>query len=261
MWRFEKTNFIKEKLFNALLRRFYEYGLPGLVRENIQNSLDAHIPDLQEPVIVTIKTGEIKADEIPGHNEIIEHIKSLHPNSSYTKEAIDEMKMHINKQTYNYISFEDENTIGLSGSKYEDIIGGSTPYTAYAYSKGAHHVLKDEELEQSRGGSHGVGKIASNSASNFNTMFFSNCDENGYQTLGGTIELMEHEYSGNSYRATGYFSKEKNDFYYPYENIGFNKVFKKETRGLKNVVPYLRKQFLNEKEIIKNVIDSFLLAI
>ena len=96
-------------------------------------------------------------------------------------------------------------------------------------------------------------------------MFFANCDENGDQHLGGTIQLIEHEYNGRAYRSTGYFTDVKYDKnnspkFYPYENI-YHDVFKKDTRGLKIVIPYLRREYDNDIEIIKSVCDSFFISI
>ena len=75
------------------------------------------------------------------------------------------MKDCIKKDIVKYISFEDSNTKGLSGAQYGRSGENEGTWQAYAYKKGAHHTEDDHELEGSRGGSHGVGKIASNSAS------------------------------------------------------------------------------------------------
>jgi len=259
-WKFEKTNFVKERIFNPLLRRFFEYGVSGLVRENIQNSLDAKLDKYEGPIYVKISLGEINTSEVPGKDEIEKRILSLKGSNPFVKEAIEEMIKHINQEKCKYISFEDKNTKGLSGSSYDEIKTGESAFVAYAYSKGFHHQNNDIEKEKIRGGSYGIGKIASNAASDFNMMFFANCDENNYQTLSGTVELTEHELDGESFRATGYFSEEKEGFYFPYLN-NFNEVFKKETRGLKIIVPYVRESFYDEKVIIQTVCDSFLLAI
>ena len=48
--------------------------------------------------------------------------------------------------------------------------------------------------------------------------------------------------------------------FYPFENK-FNEIFEKNTRGLKIIIPFLREQFNNEKEIITSVCDSFFIAI
>ena len=96
-------------------------------------------------------------------------------------------------------------------------------------------------------------------------MYFANCDEDGNKHLGGTVQLIEHKYKENYYRSTGYFTDSKNidsktTKFYPYENK-FDKVFAKDTRGLKIIIPFLRDQFNNEDEILKSVCDSFFIAI
>ena len=138
-------------------------------------------------------------------------------------------------------------------------------WSIYAYHKGNHAVESDEALEKSRGGSHGVGKIASNAASDLYTMFFANCDADGNQHLGGTVQLIEHKYKNNYYRATGYFTDQKvmangkTDFI-PYKNT-FGPVFSKKTRGLKIIIPFFREQFNDEKQIIQCICDNFFIAI
>lgn len=77
MWEFRKITAIEEPVFNNVLERFYNLGLDGVVRENIQNSLDAKLPESNLPVEVKIKAGDISASEIPGIDEIKRHIQSL----------------------------------------------------------------------------------------------------------------------------------------------------------------------------------------
>lgn len=40
LWKFSVIPGIEESTFNKVLERFYDLGISGLVRENIQNSLD-----------------------------------------------------------------------------------------------------------------------------------------------------------------------------------------------------------------------------
>ena len=241
MWEFRKITAIEEPVFNNVLERFYNLGLDGLVRENIQNSLDGKLPGSNLPVEVKIKTGDIPASEIPGIDEIKRHIQSLKGENSYTKETIAHMKKEMEKETVPFISFEDSNTKGLTGAEHGENFQEGDTWGVYAYKKGVHFTEHDDELEKTRGGSHGVGKIACNAASDIYMMFFANCDANGKQYIGGTTQLIEHNLDGNNYRASGYFTKVKNDTYFPFENH-FASVFQKNTRGLKIIIPYLRTQ-------------------
>ena len=65
-WQFRKIAAVEEPVFNGVLEKFYNMGIDGLVRENIQNSLDAKLPGCPLPVEVRIETGEIDTEKIPG---------------------------------------------------------------------------------------------------------------------------------------------------------------------------------------------------
>lgn len=264
-WKFSPIPNIEESLFNRSLERFKEMGVKGLTRENIQNSLDGKLPESDKPVIIKIKTGEIQEKDIPGITDIKERIRSLVGHNKYTKETIEHMQNKLNQEDVRYISFEDINTKGLTGARNGQSNSKKDTWGIYAYNKGVHFEEEDKNIEISRGGSHGVGKIASNAASDLHVMYFANCDEHGDQHLGGTVQLIEHEYKGKAYRSSGYFTdvqydENQHSKFYPYEN-NFHEVFKKDTRGLKIIIPYLRKEYDDEIEIIKSVCDSFFISI
>lgn len=263
-WKFSQIPNIEESNFNKILERFYGLGVKGLTKENIQNSLDGRLPDDKEPVIVKVNTGTLSKNDIPGIENVIERIKSLDGKNSYTKETINHMLQKIYQEEIRYISFEDINTRGLTGAKNGQSYLKEDTWGVYAYNKGVHFEENDKTIETSRGGSHGVGKIASNAASDIHVMYFANCDAYGNQHLGGTVQLIEHRFNDQYYRSTGYFTDEViengNLKFYPYENK-FNPVFEKATRGLKIIIPYLREEFDSEEDIIKTVCDSFFVSI
>lgn len=265
LWKFSLIPGIEESTFNKVLEKFYDLGISGLTRENIQNSLDGKISGDTNPVIVTIKTGKVIKEVIPGLDEIKDRISCLQGRNSYTKETIEHMCNKMNQEEVDYISFEDSNTKGLKGAKNGQSDSKEDTWGIYAYNKGVHAEENDTTLEKYRGGSHGIGKIASNAASEIYIMYFANCDEEGNKHLGGTVQLIEHKYKDNYYRSTGYFTDIKNinenkTKFYPFENK-FHEIFAKDNRGLKIIIPFLREQFNNEKEIIKSICDSFFIAI
>ncbi|MCI5543475.1 MAG: hypothetical protein MR405_06150, partial [Mollicutes bacterium] len=83
LWKFSSIPGIEESTFNKVLEKFYDLGISGLVRENVQNSLDGKLPGSNEPVIVTIKTGKINKEFIPGLEDIKERISCLQGRNSY----------------------------------------------------------------------------------------------------------------------------------------------------------------------------------
>ena len=263
-WNFSPILNIEESNFNKVLERFYGLGIQGLTKENIQNSLDGRLKNSDEPVVVTIQLGEIAVCDIPGIDTVKAHIRSLKGRNSYTVETVEHMLKNMELETVSYVSFEDENTRGLTGARNGQSNSPTDTWGVYAYNKGVHTQDEDSEFETTRGGSHGIGKIASNAASDLHLMYFANCDEAGDQHLGGTVQLIEHEHEGQCYRSTGYFAKltEENGHskFYPYENR-FHKVFEKNTRGLKIVIPFLRKEFNSEADIIRTICDNFFVSI
>ncbi len=264
-WKFSPIPNIEESSFNKTLERFHAMGVNGLTRENIQNSLDGRMLNNNGPVILKIKTGSINERDIPGIEEVKERIMDLEGRNNYTNETISHMKNKLGQDEVRYISFEDINTRGLTGARNGQSGSKKDTWGIYAYNKGVHFEEDSQEVEVSRGGSHGVGKIASNAASDLHVMYFANCDENGEQHLGGTVQLIEHVYNGQAFRSTGYFTDievydDNSSKFYPYEN-NFHEVFQKDSRGLKIIIPYFRKEYDDEKAIIKSICDSFFIAI
>lgn len=237
-------------------------GVVGLVRENIQNSMDGKLLGSEDPVEVIIETGKMKREDIPGIAEIEKHIFSLEGGNKYTDEKIEELKKAVKSSQISYMTFEDRNTKGLKGAaRGQQGLQGDT-WWVYAYKKGVHTFEEDTEFESIRGGSHGVGKLASNAASRCNLMFFANCDEFGDQHIGGTIQLTEHELDGKVYRSTGYFTDldQKKGSYIPFENC-YSGPFQKNTRGLKLIIPFLREEYERQEDIVQSVCDNFFVSI
>lgn len=260
IWKFTKSTRVEELIFNPLVKHFYKLGVDTLVRENIQNSLDGKIPESNDPVEVIIELGEVRASALPGIDEIRDHIESLTGHNEETISTIKHMKTKMKLESVPYISFEDKNTKGLRGACRGDKYNAGDTYGIYAYKKGVHDIAENAAAESIRGGSHGVGKIASNAASNIHLMYFANCDELGAQHLGGTVQLIEHKYKDEYFRATGYFTDEIDEIFYPYEN-NFGEIFKKDTRGLKIIIPFLQEVYTDSNSIVRGVCDNFFMSI
>ncbi len=251
-WKFREIDGIEERSFNKLLETFLSYGLNALIRENIQNSLDAKLTS-EKPVKITINLGDLETNDIPGIDTIRQRINCLEGANDYDRKTIRHMQSIIQLESTKFMSFEDENTKGLN----------STNWDFYAYQKGAHYTESDANLENIRGGSHGVGKIASNAASDIHLMFFSNCDEQSIQQIGGTIQLVEHNFNNKTFRSTGYYTDIATDCAFtPYNNtFDPSHVFAKKTRGLKIIIPFFKYETNATKEIIRAVCDNFFHAI
>lgn len=260
LFQFEKINRVENFQFHGTLTDFYGRGISATIRENIQNSLDASLYD-DKPVLVTITLDTFNQNEIIGLDEVFDHIDSLSGGNEYTDRTIKHLQEQKNKTKIPVMTIEDENTKGLSGANVTLSDKESSTYNAYAYQRGMHPKSSDAAHELKRGGSHGVGKIANNAASDIYLMFFANHDSEGNQHIGGNIQLIEHELDGQVYRNTGYFAEEKGNNLVAYKNDLKHSIYQKNTRGLKNIIPFVREEYMDASKIVKAVCDGFFLAI
>ena len=248
MWYFLKSEYPIEFNFDHSLKDFFERGVEGLVRENLQNSLDAKNLDKNLPVKVEINSGKLKMSDIPGINDLIVHINSLRSKNEYAFETIENMlKVIKNHQSMNqdipFLSFEDSNTTGLTGVPKKDNLDTDGSWFSYAYYRGSHHNTDMENMKSVSGGSHGIGKISSNAASNLHLMYFINKDKFGNENISGNISLIDHRIDDKCYTGNGIFTefvKEENQipkFYPPINKFAY--PFCKESQGLKIIIPFL----------------------
>ena len=63
-WKFSAINCIEEFTFHKVLENFCMLGVSALVKENIQNSLDARLSN-ENPVVVNIETGQLHKCDVP----------------------------------------------------------------------------------------------------------------------------------------------------------------------------------------------------
>lgn len=192
-WHFNNTDICSNYKFNQSMSDFDKHGIAGVIRENIQNSCDAKLDD-ENPVKIDVDLKEIYTRDLPGIECLKVRIDSLKGENQYSRQTIANMQDVVKNEKCNVMIVEDSNTKGLSGATKE-----KSPYVAYAYSKGFHAEDEDEEKEAQRGGSHGIGKIASNAASDIATMYFATKDDLEEMYLGGTCELIDHFYDGRNF--------------------------------------------------------------
>lgn len=261
-WYFPKKDHPSRELkFDGHLGNFHSYGIDGLIRENIQNSLD-HPVHGGTTVYIKIDYGRMALEEFPDFLDVKNHIESLEPANQHERDRVNKMQEVVKraKNDIPYLLYEDNNTLGLSGAN-KDSIDKTKSFYSYAYLKGSHVESSNEEQEGLRGGSHGIGKIASNAASEIHTMFFANCDEYGHRHTGGSVLLIEHELDNNRYASDGLFTRFEDRDYVPYSSEFFSSLLTKEERGLRIIIPFIKEELLNYDRIKQAVVDSFLLAL
>lgn len=187
---------------NAMEQSFKNHPYASLVRESIQNSLDA-VLDKTEPVLVKFSFLEMHGYDYPELFELQYHIKGCldyFPNNQNAKITYGPMcelfEGNIFHDRLGFIRVSDYNTKGMS---YED---GNTDSPFYAFVRSAGVTVKDSS---SAGGSFGFGKAAYYLLSPINTIIVSTCTEDYRKYFEGAASLCTHTYRGSKKMAFGYY--------------------------------------------------------
>ncbi|KKK35005.1 hypothetical protein WN59_05025 [Salinicoccus sediminis] len=148
---------------NTAIEMFLDNIINSLTREVVQNSLDAHNPEMGAPVKVTFNEFLISKNDIPGYDEIKDFA---------LPRAIEMWTEHNNEDTLDYLSrfnevltsgnikvlkISDYNTRGLNQNSYESLVIGN----AYSVKENADSA-----------GSKGIGKAAPFAASDLRMVFY-----------------------------------------------------------------------------------------
>lgn len=191
---------------NAMEQSFKNHPYAALVRESIQNSLDA-VDDKSVPVQVVFSFREMNGCDYPEFFSLKEHIKGCldYYSNNYNAKAIYEpmMKFFADETHHNhlgYIRVSDYNTKGMSYEK------DKTDSPFYAFVRSAGVSAKDDT---SAGGSFGFGKAAYYLLSPISTIMVSTCTKNGDRFFEGASSLCTHTYQGKKKVAFGYYDDQE----------------------------------------------------
>lgn len=188
---------------NAMEQSFKMHPYASLVRESIQNSLDA-VLDKDEPVRMEFSFNEMKGNEYPEFFKLKEHIQGCldyYPANHNAKTIYEPMlKLFSDESIYHermgFIRVSDYNTKGMV---YEE---GKTDCPFYAFVRSAGVSAKDDT---SAGGSFGFGKAAYYLLSPINTIIVSTCTAKMEKFFEGATSLCTHTYRGVKKVAFGYY--------------------------------------------------------
>lgn len=186
--------------------KFFTENYASLVRESLQNSLDAQA-DETKPVTVSYQFGKKELPSDSKFYEVEKYIQgclSLHPNENdRVNRAYRPMLDYIQKAKENkYICFlevSDNNTIGMDYSDNED----ERPKTRfYSFAKSVGNSAKDNDT---RGGSYGLGKAVFFKNSLMRTILISTKTKDGLVAFEGVASLCTSKVGNKKREATGYF--------------------------------------------------------
>lgn len=187
---------------NAMEQSFKNHPYASLVRESIQNSLDA-VLDKSEPVLVKFSFMEMQGVDYPEFFELQEHIKGCldyFPNNRNAKDTYGSMcKLFEGNKYKDHLGFIRVSDYNTKGMNYEE---GNTDSPFYAFVRSAGVTVKENS---SAGGSFGFGKAAYYLLSPINTIIVSSCTEDYRKYFEGAASLCTHTYKGTKKMAFGYY--------------------------------------------------------
>lgn len=166
----------------------------ALVRESIQNALDAEI-DPEVPVCIRYSLGETAVGDLPA--SLFDGLRD-HVDSS-------DVTSWPEVDTCKWLLIEDFNTVGLSGDPYDDPVGDEDLSNHYFYfwrNTGRTDKKSDER------GSWGIGKAVFQSASKTRTFFgLTVRHDDGAKLLRGKSVLSTHFIGDDRFMPRGHFGE------------------------------------------------------
>lgn len=186
---------------NAMEQSFKKHPYASLVRESIQNSLDA-VLDKSQPVLMRYEFREIKFEDYPHLFEIGSHIKGCidyYPKNKNAKDIYTPMLKLLDGckrgDSLKYIRVSDFNTKGMKYSEETD-----SPFYAFVRSAGV-----SAKENTTAGGSFGFGKAAYFLMSPISTILVSSYTDNDETYFEGVSSLCTHLYNGVKKMSVGYY--------------------------------------------------------
>lgn len=204
-WNFADLpeNMLGQSANNALISHFNKSPFSALIRESIQNSLDAPLSD-SLPVRVEFSFGRIQASEYPNFFKLKEHIQGIRDTFGYNEQAVamsrrmeNAFVLHMNNSRMPFIQVSDFNTKGMP---YRPKGEGKSPFSSFLRIAG-------DSLKNSAGsgGSFGFGKAAYFNISPIRTVLVSTKTSDGETFFEGGAMLTDHKYENKEKSFFGFY--------------------------------------------------------
>lgn len=263
-WNFATLppNMLGQSANNALISHFNKSPFAALIRESIQNSLDAPLSD-DIPVRVEFSFGRIQASEYPNFFELREHIQGIKESFGYNDKAVamaqrmeETFQLHMNNARMPYIKVSDFNTKGMTFKRKGE---GKSPFSSFLRIAG--DSLKNNA---GSGGSFGFGKAAYFNISPIRTVLVSTVTENNEFFFEGGVMLTDHKFRGEEKSYFGFYDNNNGE-----EPISIIEEipdrFRRNERGTDFFIMGVKASDLDReaayKEMIEATLRNFWLAI
>ncbi|MFA5689289.1 MAG: hypothetical protein WC959_09105 [Kiritimatiellales bacterium] len=219
-----------------------------LIREAIQNSLDARVDETQiaAEIIISYRFADYSFSDLQAKGMPFE---GLAPHLFSENSGLDQKNLPAPSEKIEYLTIEDFGTRGLGGNpEYDDnhspaSFEGRGLYDFFFFWRNIGRSGKKEGI-----GSWGLGKHVFSAASRINTYFGLTCRvEDSRKLLMGKSILKIHHRNGRKYAPYGYYGRFNNEefFAYPLEDnqqiSSFTEIFhiqRSTEPGLSVIIPF-----------------------
>ncbi len=235
----------------AMSETFKKVPYDALVREAIQNSLDARKSPL-EPVVVDFNFGRISKSDFPNFSELKYHILGCiqQYNTDTSRSKFQPMASYLDESFYiDYLAVKDSNTFGMNYETH------TTSSAFYSFVKCAGNSSK---ASNTAGGSFGFGKAAYFNISKLKTLLVSTMTPDGKVFFEGVSSLCTHKFNNaGKYVPVGYYCNNANE-----ESINdvdeIPEMFRQDVPGTSVFMMGIDYRDMSKEEIILDIIKSAL---
>ena len=259
-WSFQKWN-DKMTYFgpnDAIIQSFTKDFYESLVRESIQNSMDA-VADTTKPVQVSFLFSKLCNSDYPELFDLRRHIQGCldsHADNQRAKELYTPMLSYLSRIPGSYIDIITVSDSNTTGMKYEE---GNPQNTFSAFTKSVGLSVKSSK---SSGGSFGFGKAAYFQMSPLRSILVSTMTTDEKTYFEGVTRLCTHQLDGVQYTDMGYYDSHDGK---PVEDDEIPECFRRKTPGtsISLIGKYSDAGSISEmkEELVKSVLRNFWLAI
>lgn len=252
-WHFDKAGKAITGPNDAIHETFKRYPYYSIVRESIQNSLDA-VLDVNEPVKVVFSFEKVRKEDYPNlFLELKRHIIACwqtHKNDNQAKSLYYPMSSYIDKNNWiEIMKVSDYNTRGMHYDP-DDYDSGFTSFLGEG---------KSSKSNQGSGGSFGFGKGAYFVLSKLRTLIVSTKTENNEVFFEGRTRLATHKLEDQLFTRDGFYNNVGNKTINKLEDIP--EYFQRTEMGTDIFIIGLIEQKDEKVQMIKSVLNNFWLAI
>ena len=238
----------KYGLNDSGVETFLDDTLESLVRESIQNSLDAKNTYSNGPVLVEFRFDAISSDDIPGKDYLVnEYLPKIRKSwkiddneYQYTKDISSLLK----KIKVPILCISDFNTTGLEDINWDSLIK---------------ETGVSNKADNDASGSKGIGKYAPFAASDLRMVFYNTKTSNIEKYIGVIQGISFYDDDNKDFvsQNRGFYAKNKN---IPFDNQ-FSMINNRDKNGTDLIIIGV-KEFENRDALIKlSILENFLLSI